>query len=159
MENDRDLLERIRSQFELDWDGIHGLPHWLRVRDNGLRLAELTGANRRVVELFALLHDSQRWDDGYDPDHGPRAAEFLRELAGDYFHLDPPELELLEYACHYHSDGYLHGDITVVTCWDADRLDLGRVGMRPRAEYLCTAAAQEPAVIEWAFTRSISRER
>lgn len=155
--DDRDLLELIRGQFELDWDGIYGWPHWARVRDNGLRLADATGANRRVVELFALLHDSQRWDDGWDPDHGPRAAAFVRELAGEYFQLEPQELELLTYACHYHSDGMQEGDITVITCWDADRLDLGRVGMRPRGGYLCTEAAQDPAMIEWAYQRSISR--
>src|SRR5690349_7112792 len=111
MFNDRDLLERIRIQFELDWDGFHGWNHWARVRDNGLRLAEATGANRRVVELFAQMHDSRRRSDGWDPNHGPRATEFVRQLAGNYFQLEAPELKLLEDACTYHSDGLLQGDI------------------------------------------------
>lgn len=34
-----------------------------------------------------------------------------------------------EKALAYHSDGYTEGDITVQVCWDADRLDLGRVGI------------------------------
>jgi uncharacterized protein len=46
------------------------------------------------------------------------------------------------------------GDITVLTCWDADRLDLGRVGIRPAAHRLCTDAARDPAMIEWAYRRS-----
>ncbi len=42
------------------------------------------------------------------------------------------------------------GDITVQTCWDADRLDLGRVGITPNPRWLCTACAKDPATILWA---------
>jgi uncharacterized protein len=45
-------------------------------------------------------------------------------------------------------------DVTVQTCWDADRLDLGRIGIKPEPRFLCTAAAQDPALIEWALLRS-----
>jgi len=38
--------------------------------------------------------------------------------------------------------GVIRCDSTVLTCWDADRLDLGRVGITPKAIYLCTDAAQ-----------------
>lgn len=51
----RELIHTIRKQFALNWKGLHGAPHWARVRENGLRLAETTGANRDVVELFAFL--------------------------------------------------------------------------------------------------------
>lgn len=47
------------------------------------------------------------------------------------------------------------GDVTVQTCWDADRLDLGRVGTRPDRRYLCTIAAKEKATIDWAYERSV----
>ena len=40
-------------------------------------------------------------------------------------------MELLIEACKYHSDGFTEADITVQTFRDADRLDLGRVGIRP----------------------------
>jgi hypothetical protein len=33
-------------------------------------------------------------------------------------------------------------------CWDADRLDLGRVGVRPVARYLCSELARDPRTIE-----------
>jgi uncharacterized protein len=49
----------------------------------------------------------------------------------------------------------LQGDVTVQTCWDADRLDLGRVGIRPVASRLCTPAARAPDVIAWAYARSL----
>ena len=52
-----ELIKAIRAGFLLDWQGIHGAPHWGRVLDNGLRLAETTGARVEVVELFAFFHD------------------------------------------------------------------------------------------------------
>jgi uncharacterized protein len=150
-----DLIRIIRDQYALDWNGVHGVGHWSRVRENGLRLAEKTGARTEVVDLFAFLHDSRRLNDDYDPDHGARAALFAASLAGSVFHLPPEDLDLLLEACRRHSDGLMVGDITVLTCWDADRLDLGRVGIKPRPNRLCTFAARDPAVMQWAYGRSI----
>ncbi len=45
-------------------------------------------------------------------------------------------LGLLINAMRFHSDGELHTDATIQSCWDADRLDLGRVGKRPHPKYL-----------------------
>jgi uncharacterized protein len=118
-------------------------------------LAELTGAKHHVVELFAFLHDSKRLNDGHDPEHGPRAADLARALAGSAFEIEPSDLELLVTACRSHSEGWTVGDITVVTCWDADRLDLGRIGIRPDPSRLCTDAARDPALLEWAYQRSL----
>ena len=151
---DKELVHIIRRQFRLDWSGIHGAPHWARVRENGLRLAELTGAKPRVIELFAFLHDSRRLNDGHDPEHGPRAAQFAQSLVGIAFELESDDLELLLAACGSHSDGLTVGDITVLTCWDADRLDLGRVGITPDPERLCTTAARDSVILEWALKRS-----
>jgi len=149
-------LERlIRSHFALDCRGIHGASHWARVRENGLRLAKLTAAQPKVVELFALLHDSRRFNNGRDPKHGSRAAQYARFLAGVAFQIEAADLDLLADACHGHSEGLMTGDITVLTCWDADRLDLGRVGVRPRPERLCTPAARDAGLIEWAYRRSL----
>jgi uncharacterized protein len=149
-----DLVEVIRNEFALPLDGIHGAAHWDRVRENGLRLAGLTGANPEVVELFAYVHDSKRHDDGFDPDHGVRAAEFVQTLHGSLIALSDGDLERLVYACVHHSRDITQAEITVQTCWDADRLDIGRIGIKPRARYLCTSAAKDPAIIEWAFRRS-----
>lgn len=152
----RALIDHIRAEFTLEWQGIHGAPHWARVQENGLRLAEQTGANTNVVRLFSFLHDSCRKHDGRDLGHGVRAAQFALELRGVYFDLPDAEFELLILACRGHSDGLLEADITVQTCWDADRLDLGRVGIRPDPCRLCTAAAREHALINWAYNRSIT---
>ena len=150
------LIEHLRGLYLLDWDGIHGWPHWQRVRENGLRLAGATGADLTVVEMFALLHDVARWNNGWDPEHGRRAAALLGSLPRDLVPLDPAQLELLAHACTHHTEGLLEADVTVQTCWDADRLDLGRVGTRPLPHLLCTAAARHHEVITWAWRRSIS---
>jgi uncharacterized protein len=156
---ERQLIEVIRSLFKLDWNGIHGANHWARVRENGLKLAETTGARVEVIELFAFLHDSQRLNDDHDPEHGRRAVSFARDLrAMEIIKLSDLDFDLLSLACANHSDGWTKADITVQTCWDADRLDLGRVGIRPHPFYLCTEAAKSPSVIDWAYKRSLRRE-
>jgi len=152
----QELVDFIRAQFCLDWFGIHGAAHWARVRVNGLQLAQTTGANITVVELFAFLHDSRRQNDRRDPEHGERAATLARSLNGRLYSLDCAELQLLEHACREHSNGGLEADVTVQTCWDADRLDLGRVGKQPNPRYLCTEAARQPEMIETAYRRSIA---
>jgi uncharacterized protein len=151
---EEELIAAIRSQYALSWDGTHGISHWERVRENGLCLAEKTDADLYVVELFAYLHDSKRRNERRDLGHGARAAEFVRALQGSLIDLSKADLERLIYACAYHTDGLTEADVTVQTCWDADRLDLGRVGIRPQARYLCTLAAREIDMIEWAFARS-----
>ena len=149
------LLAHLRLEFQLDWRGIHGAAHWARVRYNGLLLARSTGADTRVVELFAFLHDARRENDGHDTDHGERAAELARELDGRLFALDRRAMLQLEVAWRDHSAGETRAEATIQTCWDADRLDLGRVGIRPHPRYLCTEAARDPGLIERAYGRSI----
>ena len=84
-----------------------------------------------MIFLFALLHDSMRLNDSIDPEHGPRAAAFAGELhAEGVLHATPGQLELLQYACFEHTNGLVSSDPTVGVCWDADRLDLPRVGIR-----------------------------
>ena len=149
------LIEFARSEFRLDWDGIHGAPHWSRVRHNGLLLAEHTGANTRVVEYFAFIHDLGRENDHHDPEHGFRAAMIAESIAGDLIELSRYELDLLTEACCGHSDGHVIADVTIMTCWDADRLDLGRVGIRPDPGRLCNDAARHPELLSDAYERSV----
>ena len=148
------LLDLVRHTFALPLDGLHGEAHWRRVYDNGQRLAEQTSADARIVELFAYHHDSRRLGDGWDRDHGRRAAELIRSLNDDLLALSEDDLDTLVYACTYHTDGLVEANVTVQTCWDADRLDLGRIGVRPNPQRLCTLAAQDLATIEWAWSRS-----
>jgi len=149
----RDLIEAILDRYALPRNGIHGLSHWARVMENGRKLSERTGARRRVVELFALFHDSQRINEGIDEDHGRRGAMLAAELRGRAYELKDEDFVLLIQACELHTDGLLEGDVTVQTCWDADRLDLDRVGITPRSEKLCTDGARDPDFLKWAIER------
>ena len=150
------LIQFLRAQFRLDWNGIHGARHWARVKLNGLKVAQKSGANIEVVSLFAFLHDSCRVDDGFDKDHGTRAADLAIQLQGEYFHLSPLQLQQLYTACVGHSNSGLSDCPTIQTCWDADRVDLGRIGIYPDINYLSTYAAEIPGLVEWAWNRSQS---
>ncbi len=150
------LIKKLKSGFKLNWKGIHGVRHWSRVRVNGLRLCRFLDADRTVVELFAVLHDCKRRDEGFDPMHGQRAADSIDELLGERIALTDVQRRQLKFAIRYHSDSSAQtDDITVQVCWDADRLDLGRVGIRPDPDYLNTWKARDPEFLEAAFQRSL----
>ena len=134
------LLEHILAQLKIDRNGVHGTNHWARVRHHGLTICKERGADLLVVELFSFLHDSQRENEWTDPQHGARAAEFSASLNSVYFELNNKQLDQLCYAMTLHSDGEVHTDPTIQTCWDADRLDLGRVGIYPDKKYLSQEA-------------------
>lgn len=151
------LLATLQREFRLAWRGIHGAPHWARVRVNGLALARATGAREDVVELFAFLHDSQRFHDGGDRQHGARAAEYAHSINASLLRLDARGLDQLSYACRHHSDGLTEADVTVQTCWDADRLDLARVGIAPMPRFLCTEPAMARDFMEAAIRRSLEQ--
>ncbi len=151
------LIEHIKSTYQLNWNGLHGYAHWMRVCENGLYLAQKNGANQKVVALFAFTHDMARQSDGGDPLHGPRAAHRIQaELQEVYFQLLPEELKQLVQAVSQHTLGFTQAGLTVQTCWDADRLDLGRAGIMPHSAHLCTLEAKDPATIEWAYRRSLN---
>jgi uncharacterized protein len=141
------LIALLRQEFRLEWQGLHGAPHWARVRHNGLELAHLTGANTKVIEYFAFLHDVCRESDGHDSGHGARAARFALTVREGHIDLDEEEFALLIAAIEGHTVGRRHGEVTVSTCWDADRLDLARVGVTPDPGRLCTAAARDREMI------------
>ncbi len=146
------LLPHILREYSLPVRGTHGLVHWARVLENGLRIAQRNGANPEVVMLFALFHDSRRVNEYWDEDHGLRGAEFARSLRGTQIHLNDSDFELLYEAARLHTDGLVDGDPTLQACWDADRLDLGRVGIEPKPQRLCTEAARE--LRRWAHHRA-----
>ncbi len=146
-------LAAVLDRYVLPIDGVHGVAHWARVLENGLRLAAETGADVAVVSLFAVLHDSRRKNEGHDPDHGPRAARFAEKLRGKVSDLDDRAFGLLIQACEGHTHDPTHPDVTVRTCYDADRLDLGRVGMVPDPERLCTEPARRKRTIDRCYGR------
>ncbi len=137
---------------------IHGESHWQRVAAAGLvLLPETSDADPALVFLFALFHDSMRLNDGRDPLHGARGATLARELRGGAFTLDQERMRLLEFACEEHPNGGVSSDPTVGVCWDSDRLNLWRVGIRPDPRWLSTKSALSEERISWA--RDLQWER
>lgn len=148
------IVREILGGYALPARGPHGVVHWARVLSNGLRIARATGADAEVVTLFALFHDARRLHEGHDAGHGRRGGELARSLRGSLVHLDDSRFELLFEACRLHTDGLRTAEPTLAACWDADRLDLGRVGIRPVPERLCTEAAR--ALLEQAHARAVA---
>lgn len=151
------LIDQALKRFSLGMYSIHGPCHWARVYENGMRLAQSTGARLDVVALFALSHDVCRTNEGIDRQHGLESAKWIQKLNGKYFHLDEEGMDLLVRAIRYHSDGLIHEDVTVQTCWDADRLDLARVSIFPTPERLCTTAARNADILSWATERAFRK--
>ena len=54
------IIHEILKDYALPIHGDHGITHWARVLENGLRLSKLTEANVTVVSLFAVFHESRR---------------------------------------------------------------------------------------------------
>ncbi len=139
------LWEVVAGSFQGPEHSIHGPEHWRRVERNALLIAPQSGADVSVVRLFAVFHDSRRVNDGHDRGHGARGAEYARKLRGKAYELDDDRFELLLFACVWHTDRRHHPDPTIGTCWDADRLDLWRVGMRTNPAYMNTAFGRQLA--------------
>ena len=124
----------------------HGLEHWRQVEFNGLLLAPRTGADITVVRLFALFHDCKREDDGYDGGHGERGAEFAKKCFEEkLLDITQEQFDKLYYACKMHTHERSNDDPTINTCYDADRLDLGRVGFPLNPDKMATAVGSKIA--------------
>jgi hypothetical protein len=82
-----------------------------------------------------------RHNDGHDPEHGNRGAALAREMRG-VMDLREDQLEALVAACREHTSGGIATDPTIGPCWDADRLDLVRLGVAPDPAFLSTDAAR-----------------
>jgi uncharacterized protein len=142
------LWEEVQGQFRGSLMGIHGLGHWRQVERNGVMLATENGLGEEgivVVRLFAILHDSQRVNDGWDKEHGARAAAFARTVRGTLFEVEDRLFEKVERACAGHELGRVTEDGLIGACWDADRLDLVRLGVMVDPRLMSTVAGKRLA--------------
>ena len=146
------LADEVERVAPLADSSDHGIHHWQLVAVTGAELAAtVPDADRLVLLLFALFHDSQRETDYVDPEHGPRAAALAVEMVPRSIpELHPDRLELLRTACDLHTTAPATDQPTLGTCWDADRLNLWRVGIAPLPMYLSTDEAKRPERIHWA---------
>ena len=131
------VIDYVSSGWQLG--PVHGMEHWKRVERNGLLLAT-EDVNVNVVRLFAYLHDHKRLSDGWDLEHGPRAAENMDNLRRTLLEgLTDEEFGMLRRACMEHTITERTGVPTIDACFDADRMDLPRVGYMPDPDRMASA--------------------
>ena len=99
----QDFVEKCCQEYRMDHNGYHGFHHWKRVLNNGRLLTKKTGDNLKVVELFCLLHDTQRLNEDYDLQHGHQAALYAQSIRGVLFDATDAEMDLLMEARTYHT--------------------------------------------------------
>lgn len=156
------LIQEVSARYTHDCHlSLHGVHHWQRVETVGLAIARQCGADPLVVQLFAWLHDACRLNEHVDNGHGLRGAELAGRLRGKVFNLDDGAFSLLYEACADHTAGRTTTEVTIGTCWDADRLDLSRVGIMPDPYYMSTDMGRAMAT-DWLdenndFSRSDSQ--
>ena len=136
-----DVLKAESLFFDSD---IHGLHHWQTVERIGHYLAQFTGADVEVISYFSHFHDCMRENEYDDPKHGLRGALFAEKYRS-LIDLTDLQFKQMTDACKAHTGGRKMSCATVATCWDADRLDLGRVGIAPMSGFLLTEEAKRIA--------------
>lgn len=131
-----------------------------------------SNAFRLTMVLFALFHDVRRETEGHCNQHGKMASIFLTNgldqgQAAWLTNFGPEVVKTASFACELHTicevptrSPLLRPGISVSpifgkmseseaviigACLDADRLDLGRVGITPDPFYLFTQAARNHA--------------
>lgn len=140
------------ENYKLSSSGAHSLHHWLRVAENAFIVANsngVQGVDRKVILYFAFSHDMMRETENHCEVHGSNAAKRLRELREEYLtELNDEQFKLVLRACAGHTVGLHDSNPTIGVCWDADRLDLFRVGIYPDAKYLNHEASKCPMLIQ-----------
>ena len=139
-----EILKLLKEHALLFNSDIHGITHWKSVERNGLYLTKFTDADPRVVSLFAYFHDCMREHDGYDVKHGLWGAKFAKHNR-ELLNISDSQIDQLYRACAGHTGGRKPSDVTIATCWDADRLDIGRVGIDVNPAYLFSDEAKRIA--------------
>lgn len=140
-----DFAKDVVAQSTMPESRDHGEQHWKAVAYAGLEL-QVPNADLELVLLFALFHDSQRESEFHDPEHGARGALFALRMLEDK--LDPVRMKMLMDACILHDNGEISSSQTIGACWDADRLNLWRVGIEPNPDLMSTPEAKDPKLIE-----------
>lgn len=134
----KDLVEFVSKKWQLD--ELHGLKHWKNVHRNGVLLMQMqSNVNPFVVIAFAYLHDCCRINNGNDESHGERALGAIDEIRNTILkNFSNEEISLLKAACLLHTSIQKVGNPTIDICFDADRLDLDRVGIKPNPLKMAT---------------------
>jgi uncharacterized protein len=138
-----DLLAQVLQGATHINSPIHGELHWRAVAEAGMSIAATGGGCPRVALAFGMIHDCKRLNDDWDPEHGERASGWasgsktLRNLLGK------EGQEAVARACLDHEKGKITEDPVIGSCWDADRINLWRVGITPNRSFFSVLKGEE----------------
>jgi uncharacterized protein len=149
------VFDNLAFRSKIDFNGLHGFSHWRSIFRTGTQLSH--NIDRTVLFYFSVFHDFFRENEYHDSGHGKRALlvipniqAYMREAHFDKIQIDSV-ISKLSFALEHHDlppeefealDNSLKNDDTVRFCIDSDRLDLGRVGIRPESRFLLTEEAR-----------------
>ncbi|MDT8284120.1 MAG: HD domain-containing protein [Thermovirgaceae bacterium] len=123
--------------------GLHGISHLRRVAILSGRLAGAVGEDVESAVVMGFLHDCARRNDGTDLEHPHDSAVLARGLIERFFpHLD---VDRICDAIEGHADGEVTTDPLTACLWDADRLELKRIGRTIDLDLLSTKVAKRLA--------------
>ena len=134
----KELRNFCLNRWPNDLGETHGVEHWDRVARFGKMLYQ-AGVDMDVVTAFAYLHDSERKDNCEDINHGKRASKLIDTIRTSLLiELNDKQIMKLKQACELHTTEQKTGDATIDACFDADRMDLLRVGIKPSPDRMAT---------------------
>ena len=140
-ETRKDLIDKLQKDSKLFHSPIHGFKHWRTVEKNGLYLSKFNNGDPKIISYFAYFHDCMRVNEHIDNGHGYRGGRYAmlnKELLG----LSDEDLRILYRACAGHTGGVNPSCDTIACCWDADRLDIRRVGADLKLKFFNTKEAR-----------------
>jgi uncharacterized protein len=145
------LIQQLKQDNLFYYSELHGRKHYANVMRAGLELAAHYNLNPKLFKYFAYLHDSCRHNEDYDPNHGPRASEYINKIK-DLIDLCTVERWQLQSACALHTSAkpWDNKKYTLFEkcAFDADRSDIGRVCLEVDPKYLFTQKGKEIFVHE-----------
>ena len=139
-ETNKELVNQLQRESKLFHSPIHGFKHWRTVEKNGLYLSQFNDGDPAVISHFAYFHDCMRVNEHRDDGHGIRGGKYALKNK-DLLDLDDDQLNILYKACAGHTGGRNPSSDTIACCWEADRLDLRRVGIEPDLQWFYSDAA------------------
>ena len=139
-ETNKKLVNQLQRESKLFHSPIHGFKHWRTVEKNGLYLCQFNDGDPAVVSHFAYFHNCMRVNEQRDDGHGLRGGKYALKNK-NMLDLTEDQLDILYKACAGHTGGRNPSCDTVACCWEADRLDLRRVGIVPVLQWFYSDAA------------------
>lgn len=119
---------------------IHGIQHLRQVAYLSGRLAYLLNLDYKTAILAGYLHDCARNNDSDGNSHAHESAWLAKKIIEtNWSNID---IGKIFNAIYYHADGLNTDDPFIGCIWDADRLNLVRLGIIPKVELLSTEFAK-----------------